>query len=82
MMATVTGYRQTQAGGSVTQTEVIRRQREQQIPDPAILRQLRVMSGSRSMETGGHLIRMAIWVPDGSLIRFTETGSTWMPTPE
>ena len=33
-------------------------------------------------ETGGHLIQMAIWLPDGSLIRFTETGSTWTSTPE
>ena len=32
--------------------------------------------------TGGHLVRMAIWVPDGSLIRFTETGSIWTSTQE
>ena len=63
------------------QMEVNRRQRKQQISDPAILRQLRVMSGFRSMETGGRLIQMAIWLPDGSMIRFTETGSTWTSTP-
>lgn len=82
MMATATGLRQTQAGDSALQMEVIRRQQEQRIPDPAILRQLRVMSGFRSMETGGHLIRMVIWVPDGFLTRFTETGSMWILTPE
>ena len=81
-MATVTGSRQTKTGGSAMRMEAIRRQRERQIPDPAILRQFRVMSGFRSMETGGHLIRMVIWVPDGFLTRFTETDSMWILTPE
>ena len=34
-----------------------------------------------SSAAGGHLIQMAIWLPDGSMIRFTETGSTWTSTP-